>query len=187
MKRMLFAALLIASSPAFAGGYFGLGANRNTADTDLQDDTSTSATVFGGWQISPNFGLEAGYTDLGNFFVINDGNFMDKVEASALYAAVVGKFAVSQSISLFAKAGMAQWDISNELSQKSYTTDAKGNVITDYALLASADSDGTDPVASVGVEAALGGGVSLRGEFTRFMDVGDVDIDSTSLSAVLRF
>lgn len=65
MKKILIAAALsscFAASPAIAGLYVGGGVGKS--DTDSGEN---SWKVYGGYQFTPTWGLELGYTDLGNY------------------------------------------------------------------------------------------------------------------------
>lgn len=65
MKKLLMAAALSASfigAPAVAQTYIGGGIGKS--DTDTQEN---SWKVYGGYQFTPTWGIELGYTDLGGY------------------------------------------------------------------------------------------------------------------------
>jgi OOP family OmpA-OmpF porin len=65
MKKLVIAAALSAAfiaAPAAAQTYIGGGIGKS--DTDTQEN---SWKVYGGYQFSPTWGVELGYTDLGNY------------------------------------------------------------------------------------------------------------------------
>lgn len=63
-KRLIVAALsaAVVAGPASAEAYLGAGVGAARTNTN-----ETSWKLYGGFQLNPTFGLEAGYTDLGRY------------------------------------------------------------------------------------------------------------------------
>lgn len=124
MKKILTACAIAAASltaaPSFAQGYIGFGvgasnsrgANSNVGGIAVTGGESSkgSAKVYGGFQFTPTWGLEAQYTDLGsrnftanntNTGVVTTGN----ARSSQYSLAGTGTFPIGQSFALIGKLG----------------------------------------------------------------------------------
>ncbi len=101
------AALLLLGTAHAEGLY--LGANLGTPDYRSSiasltgNGSGLSGKVYGGWGFTPNFALEAGYTDLGH--VENGGN---RVRGTGVFVDAVGTLPLASNWSLLARAGLAQ-------------------------------------------------------------------------------
>lgn len=127
MKKILTACAIAASAltaaPAFAQGYIGLGvgsSRASSADGTVSGTTVTGANssktsykIYGGFQFTPNWGVEAQYTDLGsrNFAISNPlvaagtpgtGN----IKANQFSIAGTGTLPLAQGFSLLGKLGV---------------------------------------------------------------------------------
>ncbi len=201
-KNTIALVLLAMSSAAHAGGYAGVGFGNSSIDIEStpytvdKEDSDTAFSVFGGVDLNRNFAVEAGYVNLGEFSrsdASNDGVFAESlvqsVEGTAFYAALVGKLPVSDAVDLYAKGGLARWDVDLAAT---YT-------ITDIATGASGtgsgsmSESGTDPMFGVGASFSASDTLAIRAEFTRFMDIGDEettgqsDVNVIEVSAALKF
>ena len=190
-KKILALGLLALSSAAHAGGYLGVGLGQSSTDVTpfyyaptsvvTVSDTDDAFKFFGGYAFNENVAIEGGYTRFGEFTVdYADAwgvHLTETREISAFYVAAVGTIPLGP-VSLFGKAGLANW-------------------WADYSeydgWLWSDTATGIDPVVGFGVKIELGDTFALRGEFERYMDVGDADladrsdIDVLSINAVLKF
>lgn len=90
------------------------------------DEEDTAYKFYVGYQYNPNFALEAGYIDLGEFdmassITITDG--LDTVTAGAdgsvnstgFFVSLLGSYPVSESFDLFGKVGMYYYDTDADL------------------------------------------------------------------------
>lgn len=105
-------AAALAASPARAADefYAGFGLSKaghlhlNTAAGRITNTNKPRPfSLYGGYRLNENFALEAGYSDFGGFKF----GPVAQVDLSALYVAAKGSVHVSDSFSLFAKAGLA--------------------------------------------------------------------------------
>ncbi len=194
MKKavVLFAFLAALSSSAFAEGYVGAGLGQASVDIDASpiggvqpnvDDSDTAIKLFAGYKFHPQIAAEIGYMDLGEYGVTwDDGVDYIKVgiDASAIYAAVVGFLPINDQVSFMGKAGFARWDTDYRESSSL------------FASFNSSDS-GTEPMFGVGIMFSAANNLALRAEFERLLDVGDEntsgtsDVDVISASAVVKF
>lgn len=170
---------LAPEAAAETGLYVGGGIGNSTLQIDVADPTFEDVAridendfawkVFGGFNFDVPFidlGVEVGYMDLGEATTDALGSAIG-VEATGITA--YGVAAIDPGpLSLFAKAGVVNWDA------------------TVFGPDFSFDEDGTDP--AVGVGAAVGlGPVQVRGEFEYF-DVDDLDDTYLfSASVIWRF
>lgn len=106
-------AAALAASPAFAADdvYAGFGlSNAGKLHLNSADGRSTNTnkprpfSLYGGYQLSEHVALEAGYSDFGTF---KFGSAAE-IDLSALYVAAKGSVHVSDSFTLFGKAGLAR-------------------------------------------------------------------------------
>jgi OOP family OmpA-OmpF porin len=191
-KKIIALGLLAMSGAAHAGGYLGFGLGQSSTEvtpyyyapagtTVSVSDTDDAFKFFGGYGFNENVALEAGYTRFGEFtvdYADSWGPLLNETrEISAFYVAAVGTIPLG-AVSLFGKAGLANW----------WADYSESNLWT-----WSDSATGIDPVVGLGVKIDLGDTFALRGEFERYMDVGDADladrsdIDVLSINAVLKF
>lgn len=161
MKQALLVAVLgmALSAPVVAyadGAYVGVNAGRTdqkvrAADGDTAKDTTTGYKLYGGYDFSKNFGVEAGYMDSGDGKAVFPGGFFVEGKTTSLYIAVTGTLPLSEQFSLFAKAGVA-------------TSRAKlHNATGDYF-----DKRTTSPVLGIGAAYAVSKNVALVIEYENF-------------------
>jgi OOP family OmpA-OmpF porin len=121
MKKLLMAGALSAAfvaAPALAQTYIGGGIGKS--DTDTQEN---SWKVYGGYQFTPTWGLELGYTDLGNY---------RGAEVESWSLAGTATLPLNQNWSLLGKLGFARNNAETpSASQKSSTLAGVG---VGYAL-----------------------------------------------------
>ena len=179
--KALFAVISMASFIAVAlpataqdtGGVYvgaGLGAAKakqicDNAPAGGCDENETSIRLFGGYQLHRNVAVEGGYQYFGTFSRGSRG-----LVSNAIDVVAVGSFRVMQELSVYGKAG-------------AYL--ARTNS-------APASEDNSGFVYGLGAEWALNKNLGLRGEWTRYNNVGggglgfNTDIDVLSVSAVWR-
>lgn len=190
LKKILpFTLLAMSGAANAAGAYVGIGLGESSADVvpyyidpSSVSETDTAFKVFGGFEFNRSFSLEGGYTNFGEAVVdYAFWNDYEKFEASAFHVAAVGSLPLGP-VSLFGKAGLAHWFV--DYTDDSW--DSSGYIVTSSAT-------GISPMFGFGVKVDAGNAFALRGEFERFLDVGDEyytgqsDIDVLSLSAIFKF
>ncbi|MGM0914462.1 MAG: outer membrane beta-barrel protein [Pseudomonadota bacterium] len=211
MKRLIATAALatLVASPAFAqsyqynpneGPYVGAGLGYSETDFDIEryyeeergvpnvsaDESDTGYKLFVGYQFNPNFAIEAGYVDFGDFEansrVVVEGipvTGSAKLSVDGFTAALVGKLPIQSGFSVFGKLGMIAWDA--DLDEN---VQALGLSQTDTF-----GEDGTDPYYGIGAEYEVER-ILMRAEFERYdiSDSGeDFEIDLISASIGYRF
>ena len=190
MNKILSACAIAAAfvaMPASAQWYVGAGVGSSrAAGADGTDATGvtysggntnkSSVKVYGGFQITPIWGVEAQYTDLGNRnivatragVVIGSGN----IKASQYSLAAVGTLPLSQSFSLIGKLGVSQNKVTGINSQNK--SDLLAGVGVSYSI---------NPKLAVRLEYEDFGKVSSNGGPTG----GSVRANNTSLSLQYAF
>ena len=171
MKNILLAGVLTASvmaAPVFAQSYIGLGIGSSTASGIDQtagglsltggDGSKTSVKVFGGFKFTPNWGIEAQYSDLGNRdFVITKGNAQinrGAVKASQFSIAGIGMVPLASNFSVFGKIGA-----SNNSGKASLGTPVKNFQGNDNK---------TDLMIGFGMTYAIAPQIAVRAEYEDF-------------------
>lgn len=122
MKKIFAAAAIAAAfiaTPAFAQGYVGLGlGSSNLSGIDGTSNGSTlsggnsskgSVKIYGGYQLTPNWGVEAQYSDLGNRNLVVTGaqTASGSIKASQFSIAGTGTLPLASNFSLFGKLGIS--------------------------------------------------------------------------------
>ncbi|WP_167079696.1 porin family protein [Massilia aquatica] len=114
MKNTLALALLaVASLPLAAhaeGSYIGGGVGRAEHKVAVNSigsykDSDVAIKIFTGYNFDKNFGIEAGYSDLGE---IEAGNTGISVKGRSFYAAGTATLALNEKLSLTGKLGVAK-------------------------------------------------------------------------------
>ena len=147
---------------------FYAGARLGNSFYDIKDSTNNidlenknlSGGVFAGYQITPWFAAEVGYTNLGS---ATDKNSEGKFTAQG--ADLVGKYsyAINDKIDVFAKLGVFYYD-----------WNAKNG--------ATGSDNGFASTAGVGAEYYINNNVSTRIEYQYYKDVGGADIQFAGVS-----
>lgn len=150
--------------------YGGVGIGRSDLDFSGFDDSDAAWKLFGGWQPTPWFAVEAGWVDLGELRE-NPGNVLVEFEVDGFAVNAIGRVPVGQG-ALYGKVGAFSW-----------TADAKACVAL---VCTNEDHDETDVVWGLGVSFDFNDQVGIRGEFERY-DIDGDDIDMLSAAAYLRF
>jgi OmpA-OmpF porin, OOP family len=148
------------------GFYAGVGAGQSMVDEPFADDEDTAYQVFGGYQFTPYFGLEAGYTDFGEVDLTGG---VGTLESDTVSLVAVGTLPFTDRFSGYAKAGVHSWDAETRL-----------------AGVGGPDDDGTDPTYGLGLQYRFTDSVALRGEYSRF-EMDDVDTDLAQVQVRFDF
>lgn len=178
-NKIILAALLVSSSYAFAapGGYVGVNAGSTkhqlSMDGDSGSDTSTGVKVYGGYQVTPMFGVEAGYARFGEIEE-SDSGFSINYKSNAFYVAVTGTVAMSPSVDLFGKVGVSRSDTKLDFSYLNQRGSMKTNA--------------TGAMFGIGAQYKFSESMSVVAEYEHFGEVAkfdDLDLtDKASLVSV---
>lgn len=190
MKNVLAACLalsgVLAASQAAAQGFLGASIGQSDIDPSITrglidsgtvDGKDTGWKVFGGAMVSPYFGLEFAYVDLGK--MAYDGTFRGipvtdgRLEVTGLNFAFLGSYPVTRQLSVFGKLGL-------------FLSEAKfGDTIG--GLPSSGSEEMTDISFGLGAGFDFTRNFGLRAEWERFnLEDGD-SADLFSVGLVLRF
>lgn len=160
MRKSLIALAIVAAS--FAGVaqasdnnmFIGAAATQSHMGTSsLQESNSTGVKIFGGYNISPRFGIESGYGYTEGFRT--EGY---KVKVQDLSVALTASVPVASHLAAFAKTGIAyqDLDIAGAISYKGANpligVGLKYSVTKDWAIRAEAEY--TSKTADIGVSQA---------------------------------
>lgn len=199
-KTAIFCALALCSGIASAqsSGFYA-GASTGQASVDLgniasdvaaiateegftnvssgQKDSDTSWKFFMGYKVNQNFAIEGGYVDLGKYTANvsgMDGGVKATIDASvksyAYFVDVVGILPLGGDFSLFGKVGGAY-------------TNTKAEASAAYGGVSASDSIKENkfvPKVGAGAEYNITKSIAVRGEFERYMNVGDSDTTGES-------
>jgi len=137
-------------------------------DADSVDDTDTSFKLFAGISPNPNFALELGYADLGEYSAHYPSyDETDRAEADAFFATAIFLATLTDHVSLLGKIGFADWHVDCSVDLTAWGT----------RLSASGDGNGIDLIYGIGINLKAMDQLSIRAEWERYKDVGDgVDI-----------
>jgi OOP family OmpA-OmpF porin len=181
----LVSSATMAQSRADQGWYVGGSIGQSDIDESVAEGLITSGSVdgedtgwklFGDYMFNRNFGVEAGYVDLGK--ATYSGDFFGspvtggRVEVTGFNVAAIGAFPVTNAFSIFGKLGFFSWEAE--------ASDTTGGVPF------SAKEDGNDVFFGAGISYSFTRSLSVRGEWERFQ-VDDVDADLLSIGVVYRF
>jgi OOP family OmpA-OmpF porin len=159
-----------------AGWYIGGGFG--SADDDKLDDRGTAFKIFGGYWFNPRLALEAAAIGLGDNIgpqdLIKDGIAVE----------VLGAVPVGERFELFAKAGFFLWEVRVETDDLECSDFGSG-----FICFFEKDEidDGVDPAYGIGVQYRFHDRWNVRGEWERFKNVGESDVDLVSVNIVFRF
>lgn len=181
------------ASSAYAQGYVGIGVGQGHASlpsasatvlglafTGAADKTNdTMYKLYGGYQFTPNWGVELGYNDLGNKYSavgsLGGVPYNATYKMDNWYVAATGTLPLQGGFSLLGKIGIA----ANKVS---------GNQICSGATCASfaADDSKTDVMVGVGAQYAFMKNWAARLEYENYGKVSGDDIWGTGGSGALK-
>lgn len=150
----------------------------------FDDDKDTAWKLYGGYQFHPNFGVEGGYFDLGEYdygYNTAGGTFRGQSRYRGVNIDLVGTFPVWDRVSAIARIGAA------------YTraTSSVGTTGAVPALGGSRTERDWGPKVGLGLEYAITPALAVRGEWERYRVRDAVrsrgDIDVASIGLVWRF
>lgn len=161
-RTMLAVVMLGLCGTAVAENYVGFGAGQlRIEDAGFKAD-DTAVKLFGGWRFNQNFALELAYIHGGS---LEDGGI--EVEPRAMQASALGALPLTETVSVYARAGVLSWK--TEASAPRFTV----------------KDDGEDFAWGVGTSLNVGRGL-IRLEYEG-ADLDGTDISLITLSGVLRF
>jgi OOP family OmpA-OmpF porin len=196
MKAILAAAGLTASLVAFpaaaqlslSGFYAGAGVGHSKARDwcspggfDSCDDTKTAWKVFGGYQFTPNFALEAGYTNLGKF-TASFGPETEEAKVTAWEASLLAGAPLMERLGIFGRFGFYRATVKDSDN-----------------MFGTFEHDNTDATFGLGLSYDFTRNLGMRAEWQRYYKVGGgdtalgagvgqkSDVDVLGVSALWRF
>ena len=122
------------------------------------DDTSVRGSV--GFQFTPNWAAELGYTSFGTLFDGQDNNVSAKQDASAWTLSAVGTLPIGKGFGLFGRAGAARYNLSNSGTVQGVAVESKRQI---------------KPYFGAGVRLDLGANWMVRAEYQLYTDISGVN------------
>lgn len=178
--RILGATLLtmgmVGNAVAANGFYAGVSVGAATVDAcgsagalglTACDDSDTGWKIFGGYDLTENFALEAAWADLGEMTASAPG-VSGGIEADGVIMDIKGTLPLADQFGIFGKVGFIMWE-------------AEGS-----GALSGLDDDGTDFAYGVGAQYMLNEQFSIIGEWERF-DFDSDDVDLLSAGIMMKF
>ena len=181
-------ALPAAAQMNMSAFYAGVGVSQSKAKdwcggggADSCDDKDTAWKVFGGYQLTPNFAAEIGYSKLGKFHASLAG-LTDDAKVTAWELSALGAWPILPRFSLFGRLGLYRATVKE-------TTNFAGDF----------EHDNNDWTFGLGLQYDVMRNLGLRGEWQRYRKIGggdvafgpDVgqksDLDVLGVSALWRF
>ncbi|HEY0491809.1 MAG TPA: outer membrane beta-barrel protein [Telluria sp.] len=160
---------------AYIGGSVGRTEHKMTVEGTSVTDDDTATKLFGGYQITPAVGVEAGYAFLGESKVSGNGATLG-AEPKSMYLAVTGTLPLSPVVSAFVKLGAAR---TKTTFNSSYLGVAESYKNTD-----------TSVIAGIGASYAISKQVALIAEYEHFGKIAKDDgasLKADLLSVGVRF
>jgi OOP family OmpA-OmpF porin len=193
LSALLASSVVAAESPWYVGvGVGQVDTGLSASDLSPLDDGSdftnittdakdTAFSIYGGYQIDPNFSVEFGYINMGSYSAdatsdgsgtaFNAGNIDIDVDLTAFNLGMKGMLPIANNFAGYGKLGFTRWDADFSA--------ANG------ALSASASDDGTDLYYGVGASYDIGN-VRFLAEFVRYA-VDDIDADVIAAGIEYKF
>ena len=152
------------------------------------DDTDNGWKVYGGYQFTSNLALEAAYVDLGAVntefdativpedlqALLDDAAAIHPYMTSGIAIAGVGSIGLSQTVAIFGKVGIFDWDA------EGYVKEISTGTLTDI------DDSGTDAMYGVGIQFDINPQMSIRAEWEKYKADRN-DVNFTSIGLQYRF
>ena len=181
-------ALVVSISPALAENYYGavdIGQSKGSdictglpAGVSGCEDTGTAYRIAGGYQISPNWGVEVSYADYGSGSA-GSGNVGGSIgylsgswKASAIEISGIGTLPVSGAFSLTGKIGLA-------------STDVKLDVSSSLLGSGSESASNTKLAFGIGAKFDVNSNIAIRAQYENFGTVGDANSTGTTKLTML--
>lgn len=163
------AAAQMGMSSVYVGGSLGQSEAKDACEGFAGcDEKDTAWKIFAGFQLTPMFAVELGYTDLGEVSAPGIS-----AESTAWDLSAIAAFPIGEAFSLYGRLGGYRAE-----------TEARAGAL-------SADDSNTGLTFGVGAGFNLSRNLGLRAEWQRYADVGDdddeSDIDVLSIGVLWRF
>lgn len=186
----IFAAALLSTQALAADGtgfYLGASVGQSKAQdgcTGLAgtgitcDDTDTAFSIFGGYQVNTNFGVELGYTDLGKVTASGFGATAS-FKSKAIELLGVGTYPINPQFDVYGKLGFFRWNLD-------------ANASGPGGSFSESDS-GTDLTFGFGVKYHFTQNVGMRVQWQRYDNIGNEattgtsDVDVIGVGLVVKF
>ncbi|HIE66305.1 MAG TPA: hypothetical protein EYQ01_10965 [Nitrospira sp.] len=142
------------------------------------DDSDSGAKIFGGVQVTENWGFEVSIIDLGEVSLSIPGA-RETIEAVAISVSGIGTLPITPEFGIFGKLGLYRWDVEDTL--------------TIGFSSATIEDSGTDIMFGIGAKYLFTERVEGRVEWENYKDVGDElttgqsDVNLISVGASFSF
>jgi OOP family OmpA-OmpF porin len=185
MKKLIFAVLagftaMTAAQAQVSSPYIGLGVASSdhdfkigSAGTTSSDGYKGSGKIFGGFDVNPMFGVEAGYTDLrsaNHSYTIGTNTGTATTDGHRAYVAGKATMPVNDAFSVYGKLGAAY-------SKTKFRATS----------LASADDSESGVYAGIGGQYKLSDKVALTLEYERYGKTKDVGAKADAITVGARY
>lgn len=151
--------------------YVGAGVGLSNVDEFGIDEDDTGFKLFGGYHFNEFFGVEAAYVDLGELEEASiAGGPLTELEVDGFSLAAVGRYPITNAVSIHGKAGVYFWD-----------ADIVGSIAPQF----NDDSD-NDIFFGAGISYRFYERFTVIGEWERY-DIDDFDIDLLSIGVSYSF
>lgn len=159
-----------------------LAAAEGLTTTSSVDDSDTAWKLFGGYRLTTNLGLEAGYAGYGTISTRSTvtapaaGSFDIDLDVTAWNIDAVGIVPIGGGFELFGKLGVSMWETDASVS----------GVAAGTAFSGTAGDDGNDVHFGLGASYRLTEAIGIRAEWER-IDNDDQDLDAWTFGAQFNF
>jgi len=169
---MAIPGIAAADSGLFVGGSIGSATIDDGFDGVNLDADTSAYRIVGGYQFGDLFGLEIGYQDFGTLdeiVIIGPISSLTRISAEGWTAGGTLDLPISDSVSLFGRAGFFFWDA--DVSIDGFSIDVPSD---------------ENPYYGAGARLKVSSNLSLIGDWSRF-ELDDVDTDVISIGFQYRF
>lgn len=160
--------------PVYAGGlddrkitlspYIGIAAgSAELSNSSAVDASDAQDRIFAGAYFNKNFGVEVGYSNLGDY---QSSTSITAWQYSSYYAALVAKYAINKKIDINGKFGIAKFKV-------------------DYSSNPT-DREGTEATFGIGATYNVNKKFAISIDYTR-TDFNPIDVDSYSIGLIYNF
>lgn len=185
MKRTILLAVLAALAGTAAAQTTYIGGNVGRAEQKISvdgigslKDHDTSYKLYAGYNFNQNFGLEAGYADLGELKQ-SSGIYSISTEPTSVYFAATGTLPLEAGFSLIGKVGIARTEVKAHAAIGNLRDSDKASRSTTYASIGGAYAINTN--FSVVAE------YEYFGKIAKFEDGGDLKANTISVGVRYKF
>lgn len=192
-KHIFFTSILgVLAFPVMADNFYVFGdIGQGKMEVDGNDDytfskTATTYSLGVGYNINKFFGVELAYRDLGEikdrgegFDGVDDYDYVDKYNTTALQASVIGKLPISNEFNLYGRLGLANIDVDYKASEFY----ADGNNPSPYSKTESK----TKALIGVGASFDITPQFALRAEYNQYAKWDDTKLSALTVGATYSF